>query len=149
MSLSIIRKFLGLYDTWNWQAGQQGVDSLVPCILPQTSTPIRFTTREIVIEDQSGLARFIEGVPKAKMQWVADPEPNDDPILYCPEIDFTTQLFVAVVSHEPNRFIELDIEGVKWVSGTMRVTCHYQPGPVQAKVISFGRYCAVILERRN
>ena len=48
---------------------------------------------------------------------------------------------------DPNRFIELDIENVELVSGTMQVICHFQPAPVQMNVISFGCYCAVVVSR--
>jgi hypothetical protein len=82
------------------------------------------------------------------MQHVPHPEPNDDPILQRPEIDFENQMVLAIVSHEPNRFVEVDIERVELMSGTMRVRCYYsEPGPVREKIISYGCYCAVVVRR--
>ena len=68
-------------------------------------------------------------------------------ILHRPDVDFATQRLVAIVFHDPNRFIELDIENVGLVSGTMQVICHFQPAPVQMNIISFGCYCAVVVGR--
>ena len=57
-------------------------------------------------------------------------------------------MVLAIVSHEPNRFVELDIEGVELMSGIMRVLCRYfEPGAVRQKIVSYGRYCAVIVPR--
>lgn len=57
-------------------------------------------------------------------------------ILHRPDVDFATQRLVAIVFHDPNRFIELDIENVGLVSGTMQVICHFQPAPVQYDPLS-------------
>jgi hypothetical protein len=79
---------------------------------------------------------------------VPHPDPSDDPILHRPEIDFESQMVLAIISHEPNRFVEPDIEEVDLASGTMRVRCRYSaPGAVVQKIISHGHYCAVIVPR--
>jgi hypothetical protein len=82
------------------------------------------------------------------MQHVPHPEPNDDPILQRPEVDFEKHMVLVIVSHEPNRFVELEIEAVELTSRTMSILCHYaEPGPVEQKIISYGCYCAVIVHR--
>ena len=148
MPVSIMHKFRGLYNTGKWQPDPQGLASLFNCIRPRTDDRVRYTTAECVMRNKGSLDDFIDRVPKTKMQHVPHPEPNDDPILQHPEIEFEHHMLLAIVSHEPNRFVELDIEGVELVSGTMRVLCHYsEPGPVRQKIISYGCYCAVIVPR--
>jgi hypothetical protein len=150
MPVSIIRKFHGLYNTGNSTSDPQGLAGLIPCILPRDHNHVSFTKAEFVIRDKSSLDRFINRVPGEEMQFASHPEqaePSDDPILQRPRIDFEKHMFLAIVSHEPNRFVELDIEGVELMSGTIQVLCHFQPGPVQAKVISYGYYCAIIVDR--
>jgi len=148
MPFSIIRKFRGLYDTGKSQPDLQGLASRFDFIRPRPDDRVRYTTAECVIRDKGSLERFIDRVPERKMQHVPHPEPNDDPILQRPEIDFEKQMLLAIVSHEPNRFVELDIQGVELASGTVRVLCHYpEPGPVLQKIISYGFYCAVVVPR--
>jgi hypothetical protein len=147
MNLSILRKFLGLYDTGKSQPDPQRMASLFNHIRPGADDRDRYTTAVSVIRDQSGLDAFIDRVPKTKMQCVPHPEPSDDPILERPDVDFEKHMLVAIVSHDPNRFVEVDIKRVELMPGTMRVRCGVQPRPVQQKVISYGCYCAVILDR--
>lgn len=148
MPVAIVRKFLGLYNTGKSKPDLQGLASRFNFIRPRTDDRVRYTTEECVIRDTGSLARFIDRVPKTKMQHVRHPEPSDDPILQRPEIDFENHMVLAIVSHEPNRFVELDIEGIELMSGTMRVHCHYsEPGPVQQKIIQYGCYCAVVVCR--
>ncbi len=78
MSVSIIRKFRGLYDTWGAQTDIERLDNSVSCILPGIDTPIRFEKVEFVSRGQHGLDHFIDNIPKFKMQFDAEPEPNDD-----------------------------------------------------------------------
>lgn len=148
MADSIIRKFRGLYDTGQSRPDPQGLASRFDFIRPRADDRVRYTTAEFVIRDRASLHRFIDRVPRTKMQHVPHPEPSDDPILERPEIDFERHMLLAIVSHEPNRFVELDLEGVENVSETQRVLCHYsEPGPVCQKIISYGRYCAIIVGR--
>jgi hypothetical protein len=148
MPVSIIRKFRGLYNTGKSQPDPQGLASRFDFIRPRTDDRVRYTTAECVIRDKGSLDDFIDRVPRTKMQHVPRPEPNDDPILQRPEIDFGNYMLLAIVSHDPNRFVELDIERVELMSGTMRVLCHYsEPGPVGEKIVSYGCYCAVIVRR--
>lgn len=152
MPVPIIRKFHGLYNTGNSTSDPRGLASLIPCILPRDHNPVSVTKAEFVIRDKSSLDRFINRVPEGEMQFASHPEstePSDDPILHCPHIDFEKHMLLAIVSHEPNRFVELDIEGVELMSGTMQVLCHFQPGSVQAKVISYGYYCAIIVDKND
>ena len=148
MPVSIIRKFRGLYNTGKSQPDPQGLASRFDFIRPRTDDRVRYTTAESVLRDKGSLDDFIDRVPRTKMQHVPRPEPNDDPILERPEIDFGNQMLLAIISHEPNRFVDLDIERVELMSGTMRVFCHYsEPGPVRQKIVSYGCYCAVIVRR--
>jgi hypothetical protein len=152
MLVSIIRKFHGLYNTRNSKSDPQGLASLIPCILPREHNHVSFTKAEFVIRDKSSLDRFVDRVPEEEMQFTSHPEstePSNDPFLHRPRIDFEKHMLLAIVSHEPNRFVELDIEGVELMSGTMQVLWRVQPGPVQAKVISYGYYCAVIVDRNG
>ncbi len=152
MPVSIVRKFHGLYNTGNSTPDPQGLARLIPCILPREHNHVSFTKAEFVIRDKSSLDRFIDRVPEGEMQFTShseSAEPSDDPILHRPCIDFEKHMLLAIVSHEPNRFVELDIEGVELMSGTMQVLCRFQPGPVQAKVISYGYYCAIIVDKTN
>jgi hypothetical protein len=107
MPASIIRKFRGLYDTGKFMPDPQGLAPLFPCIRPRADNRVRYTTAECVIRDKGTLDHFIDRVPKQKMQHVPYPDPNDDPILQCPEIDF--------------EFVELDIEGIEVMSATKLV----------------------------
>jgi len=148
MPVSIIRKFRGLYNTGKSQPDPQGLASLFDCIRPRPDDRVRYSTAEYVIRDKGSLDNFIDRVPTRKMQHVPSPAPNDDPILQRPQIDFENHMVLAIVSHEPNRFIEVDIEGAELMSGNMRVLCRYsEPGPVQQKIIPYGCYCAVIVRR--
>jgi len=147
MKVPIIRKFLGLYDTGKSQPDPQGLASHFSFIRPRTDDHDRCTTAASVIRDKSGLDAFIDRVPKNEMQNVPHPEPNDDPILRCPDVGFEKHMLLAIVSHDPNRFVELDIERVELMSGTMRVLCDVHPRPVQQKILSYGCYCAAIVDR--
>jgi hypothetical protein len=147
MPVSIIRKFRGLYRTGESQPDPQGLASRFPFIRPRADDRVRYTTEEYVIRDKGSLDHFIDRVPQKKVQHVRDPEPSNDPILQRLEIDFENHMVLAIVSHEPNRFVGLDIEGVELMSGTMRVLCHHELGPVVSKIISYGCYCAVVVNR--
>jgi hypothetical protein len=143
---SLIRKFRGIYNIGKAQPDPQGLASLFDFIRPRTDDRVQYTTAEYVITDSESLDHFVDRVPKTKMQHVPNPEPNDDPIIQHPEIDFEKHMVLAIVSHEPNRFVELDIEAVEVTSGTVRVLCRYaEPGPVRQKIISYGRYCAAVV----
>jgi hypothetical protein len=48
-------------------------------------------------------------------------EPSDDPILNLSRIDFEKHKALAIVSNEPNRFVEPDIEDVELMSGARYV----------------------------
>lgn len=147
VNLSIIRKYLGLYDTGKSQPDPQGLASLFDCIRPRTDDRDRYTVTGSAIRDKSSLDAFIDRVPKTQMQHVPQPAPNDDPILQRPDVDFEKHMLLAVVSHDPNRFVEVDIARVELMSGTLRVLCDFHPQPVEQKIISYGSYCAVIVNR--
>ena len=148
MPLTVTRKFDGLYDTENSKPDLQGLAGRFDFIRARPDARVRYTTTEHVIRDKDGFGHFVDRVPKRKMQCVPDPEASNDPILQRPEIDFETHMLLAIVSHEPNRFIALDIEGVELTEGSMRVLYDFaEPGPLESKVIAYGCYCAVVVPR--
>jgi hypothetical protein len=77
--------------------------------LPGNHTHVSFTEAESVIRDKSCLDRFIERISREEMQFTShaeSAEPSDDPILNLSHIDFEKHKLLAIVSNEPNRFVE-------------------------------------------
>lgn len=148
MQDSIIRKFGGLFDTRVSVPDLQGLADLFDFIRPRADGQRMDTAAEHVIRDSASFDRFIDQVPTRKMQHVRHPEPNDDPILQRPQVDFENHMVLAVVTHDANRFVGVDIVGVEMASETTRVFCHFaEPEPPCQKIISYGYYCAAVVPR--
>jgi hypothetical protein len=144
--VSITRRFSGLCETANSKPHPQGLARRFDFFKPPPADDLyRITTEEFVIKDQESLLAFVARIPEKDM---GSPKPNDDPILERPKIDFDTHMVLVIVFHEPNCFIDLNIEGAELTSQGMRVLCRYsEPGPIVAKIISDGTYCAVLVPR--
>ena len=112
---------------------------------PPVDDLIRFNKERCVIRDQQSFHRFFARIPDKVFD---SHSPSDDSLLQCPKIDFDRHMVLAIISHEPNCFIDLDIVGIELTSKAMEVFCHYsEPGQGVAKVISYGGYCAVVTRR--
>jgi hypothetical protein len=112
---------------------------------PPIDDLIRFNKEECVIRDQQRFHRFIARIPDKVFD---SHSPSDDSLLQRPKIDFDKHMVLAIISHEPNCFIDLDIVEIELTSKAMEVLCHYyEPGQVVAKVIGYGAYCAVVTRR--
>src|SRR5262245_32541101 len=145
-TVSILRSFHGLCVTGSSRPDPQALMRGFAGI--QSSDDDRFKTESFVIKKEESFLAFIALIPKSKMQFVPHPEPNDDPLLQRPEINFDEQMLLVITSHDPNRLIDLDIVRIELTSGGMRVLCTYAaPGPVVSKIIGMGRYCAVMVHR--
>ena len=80
--------------------------------------------------------------------FMPSPPPSKDPLLRHPKIDFQNHMVLVIVSHEPNCFIDLEIVGVRLEGKVMQVLCRYgEPGQIVQKAISYGSYCAVVVNR--
>jgi len=147
--VALLGRFKGLFDTGLSSPHPQGLARMIDCIRPPAaSDEIRFTNRELVIRDEESYLRFISCIPKYVMEFVPSPRPSNDPLLQIPRIDFTEQMMLAIISHEPNCLIDLDIISVDLTPKAMRVFCRYSdPGRVVQKIISVGTYCAVVVCR--
>ena len=143
----IFQRFRGIYDTRLSQPHPQGLP-VAFIKAPSADGLIRFHKEECVIRDEQNLDRFIARIPDKVMAFEPSPPPSSDPLLQRPAIEFDKHMVVAIISHEPNRFIDLNIVDVELTSKAMEVHCQYsEPGPAVPKVISYGAYCAVVTRR--
>ena len=143
----IFQRFRGLYNTGLSRPHPQGL-ALDFIKAPPADDLLRFNKKESVIRDDQSFHRFIAGIPQKLMIFGPSPPPSNDPLLQRPNIDFDKHMVLVIISHEPNRFIHLDIVGIELTSNAMEVSCHYsEPGPVVPKIISVGAYCAVVTRR--
>jgi hypothetical protein len=147
--VAFLGRFKGLFDTGLSTPHPQGLADIIACIQPPAAgDEIRFKNREYVIRDEENYLWFISRIPKRVMDFVPSPGPSNDPLLHIPRIDFTTQMMLVIISHEPNRLVDLDITGVELTPKAMRVLCRYSdPGRAQQKIIGVGTYCAVLVRR--
>ena len=144
----IIRKFRGLYDTGRSEPDPQGLAELFNLIKPRADRQRRIATETLVIRTAGEFLRFIDGIPERVMHFVPSPGPSDDPLLQRPAIDFNSQMVLAIICQDPNRFIDVEIVDVERTPDALRVLCCVsKPGPVVPKVISYGTYCAVVVVR--
>lgn len=143
--VSIFGKFRGLCYTGLSEPHLQGLARHFNCILrPPPDDLLRFSREECVIKDEESFLRFVARIPEKVMDFVPSPKPSSDPLLRRPKVDFDQNMILVIISHEPNCFIDLDIEKVEVTSNRMHVHCVYAaPGPVVQKVINCGAYCAV------
>ena len=130
--------YTGLYDTGRSRRDLQGL----------FASRTDFWTDKFVIRDRQSFLRFIDHIPEREMVFGRCSPASKDPLLQRPEIDFAKQMILAVVTHEPNRFIDSEIVAVEPSSTELRVVCRYSElGRVVAKVISYGKYSAAIVGR--
>jgi len=83
-TVSIVRRFKGLYDT-----GRPLVSRL--------ETPPPIWTKELVIRNEENFHRFVDDIPKKVMDFVPDPPPSTDPLLRRPPIDFESHMLLVIV----------------------------------------------------
>ena len=141
---SLISRYKGLYDTGLTLPDPQGLAELFDFIRPKADEPDRCRFEHHVIRDSESFSSFVDRIPKT----VGNRRPNDDELLRCPDIDFEQHMVLAITSHDANRFIDVEIQGVEQSPEMLRVLCHCsEPGPLTQKVISFGQYCAVVVRR--
>jgi len=144
----IIRKFRGLYDTGRSEPDPQGLAELFNLIKPRADRQRRIATETLVIRTAGEFLRFIDGIPERVMDFVPSPGPSDDPLLQRPAIDFNSHMVLAIISHDPNRFIDSEIVDVERTPTALRVLCCFsEPGPAVQKIISYAAYCAVVVDR--
>jgi hypothetical protein len=145
----ILQRFRGLYETGLSRIHTQGLAQGFDFIkAPPVNDLIRFTKEERVIKDEQSFHSFTDRIPKKVMDFAPSARPSDDPLIQCPKIDFDNQMVLAIISHELNCFVDLDIVAAELTSKAMQVLCRYsKPGRVVPKVISFGAYCAVVVRR--
>ena len=125
--VALVGRFKGLFDTGLSTPHPQGLARMIDCIRPpEAADEIRFTNREFVIRDEESYLRFISGIPKHVMEFVPSPRPSKDTLLQIPRIDFTEQMMLVIISHEPNCLIDLDIIGVELTPKAMRVLCRFR-----------------------
>lgn len=137
-TVSIVRRFKGLYDT-----GRPLVSRL------ETLPPI--WTKELVIRDEGNFHRFVDDIPKKVMDFVPDPPPSTDPLLMRPPIDFESHMLLVIVVHRHHRFVDLEIERLELTSRSMKIYWRSDE-PVSGqkiinKVISYGTYYAFVVNR--
>lgn len=145
---AIIRRFRGLYDTGRSVSDLPGLEGRFDFLRPRADKGRRETTESLVISTAGQLHRFIDRIPEKVMDCVPCPGPSADPLLQRPSIDFDIHMVLAIISHDPNRFIEAEIVDVERTPEALRVLCRFpEPGPVVPKIISYGTYCAVVVGR--
>lgn len=102
-----------------------------------------------IIDDQQSFDALVEHIPKKKVQKKLPADPNDDPILDEPEIDFDTEVVLVVVCR--TYYCQIDILGVRlddhgYVVG-VALPGEGEKAKYAARPAGVGNYRAVVVDR--